>query len=309
MTHNQTIEARDLTRYYGPTRIVSELNFVVPRGCVTALLGLNGAGKTTTIRMLMGFLAPTRGTCFVGGQESCHLTPDDRGRIGYMVEGHYLLPWMRIKDYSVFQRAGYPDWDSRQYDAIVEHFGIQPTQRIGQLSRGQRAGVALALTLAARPEILILDDPSLGLDPVSRHALNETILEFAGRDDRTVLLSSHLLDDVERVADRVLVILDGRITVDASLGELTERVGAWRLSCPAAKASAMRSISGVIDYREFGDQYQIMVADPDQDTEAAIHRLDNAAQRVDTTFDEAVISYLSRSRRSTFTPQPVEAQQ
>lgn len=306
MIYDEAIVVRGLTRYYGSTAVVRELNFVVPRGSVTALLGLNGAGKTTTIRMLMGLLAPTRGHSSVLGCDSQRLGPDERAKIGYMVEGHYLLPWMRVGDYAAYCSAGYSHWDSNQFNAIVQHFGIQPSMRAGRLSRGQRAGVSLALTLASGPELLILDDPALGLDPVSCRALNETLLEFAGRDDRTILLSSHSLSDVERVADRVLVMVDGQLKVDTALDEFTNRVGCWRLHSEGAPAGSLRSVPGLIDARQVaGSQYQITVADPDQETIAAIHRLDPAAERIDTTFDEAVVAYLSRHRRGSSFLQPV----
>ncbi|QEG42319.1 ABC transporter ATP-binding protein [Roseimaritima ulvae] len=306
MIYDEAIVARGLTRYYGRTAVARELNFVVPRGSVTALLGLNGAGKTTTIRMLMGLLAPTRGHSSVLGCDSQRLQPDQRAKIGYMVEGHYLLPWMRVGDYAGYSSAGYSFWDSKLFNAIVREFGIEPSMRAGRLSRGQRAGVSLALTLAGDPELLILDDPALGLDPVSSRALNETLLQFAGRDDRTILLSSHSLNDVERVADRVLVMVDGKLKVDAALDEFTRRVGCWRLHSNGGQSGSLRSIAGLIDSRRVGEsEYQITVADPDQETIAAIHRLDPAAERSDPSFDEAVVAYLSRHRRGSSFLQPV----
>ena len=187
------IRTERLTRYFGNRLAVRDLNMQVPSGQVTALLGLNGAGKTTTIRIIMGLLRPTRGHCEVLGQNSSQLSSEARMRIGYMVEGHFLYGGMRVRDCAAFQRAGYSRWDDAQFDQIVSHFGISQSTRVAHLSRGQRAGVSLALVLAPDPELLILDDPALGLDPVSRRALNETLVEFAADGNRTVLLSSHLL--------------------------------------------------------------------------------------------------------------------
>ena len=210
MSTNDVIRTHQLTRYFGRRAVVRELDFSVPRGSVVGLLGLNGAGKTTTIRMLLGFLEPTRGTCELLGRDSRTLTPDDRARIGHTVEGHFLYPWMRVRECEKFGRETHPRWDGSFFEQAVRRFGIDTDSKVSWLSRGQRAGVSLASTLAGDPELLILDDPALGLDPVSRRALNETIIEFCESGDRTVLLSSHLLDDVERVADRVAVMVDGR---------------------------------------------------------------------------------------------------
>lgn len=218
------IHTSRLTRYFGNRPVVRDLDIAIPAGQVTALLGLNGAGKTTTIRIIMGLLRPTRGAAFVWDQNTTTISPEMRRRIGYMVEGHFLYSWMTVDQCASFQRAGYSHWDDRLFDQIVRHFAIRTSSKIGELSRGQRAGVSLALVLAPDPELLVLDDPALGLDPVSRRALNETLIEFASDGQRTVLLSTHLLDDVERVADRVMVLTDGQLKVDTTMDDFAARV-------------------------------------------------------------------------------------
>ncbi len=230
MTEDMVIRTRGLTRCFGSRIVVDRLNFAVPRGSVVGLLGLNGAGKTTTIRMLLGLLEPTRGACEVLGCDSRELTPAVRARIGHTVEGHFLYPWMRIHDCERFGRETHSHWNNDLFRQSVARFGIDPAARVAWLSRGQRAGVSIASTLATNPELLILDDPALGLDPVSRRALNETVIEFCSTGDRTVLLSTHLLDDVERIADRVALMVDGHMLVDCSLDEFRPacRLGSLR---------------------------------------------------------------------------------
>ncbi|MGV3486818.1 MAG: ABC transporter ATP-binding protein [Planctomycetaceae bacterium] len=296
MSHNDVIRTRHLTRYFGSRAVVRELNFGVPRGSVVGLLGLNGAGKTTTIRMLLGLLEPTRGCCEVLGRDSRELTPSDRARIGHTVEGHFLYPWMRVRECEAFGRQTHPRWDGHFFEQAVRRFGIDTAAKVSWLSRGQRAGVSLASTLAGDPELLILDDPALGLDPVSRRALNETIIEFCESGDRTVLLSSHLLDDVERVADRVAVMVEGRLLVDSTLDEFRGRVGAWVIEMPENPLAGC-TLPGIVQCRPLGSRWHVTVADPDAETEAAIQRLGAAsAERVDVTFEDAVLAYLSRSR-------------
>ena len=298
MTYDSAISARGLTRYFGSRAVVQQLDLDVPRGSVTGLLGLNGAGKTTTLRMLLGFLTPTRGESYILGKDSRELSPEDRARIGYTVEGHFLYGWMTVRQSEKFQRETFPRWNGSLFESTVRRFGIDPGQKVRVLSRGQRAGVSLALTLAAEPELLVLDDPSLGLDPVSRLALNETLLDFCDSGTRTILLSSHLLDDVERVADRVVVMVHGRLVVNTTVDDFRHRVCSWSLDVPPA-SRAILSIPGLVHSRSLGGRTIITVADSDQETEAVLSRIGgDSIERLPISFDEAVIAYLSRSRAS-----------
>ena len=292
------IQTIGLTRYFESRAVVRDLDMAIPRGSISGLLGLNGAGKTTTLRMVLGLLAPTRGTSYVLGLPSQSLTAADRVRIGHTVEGHFLYGWMRVSECERFHQSTQPRWDSRLFRDTVQRFGIDLATRSSQLSRGQRAGVSLALMLGASPELLILDDPALGLDPVSRRALNETLVDFASHEQNTVILSSHLLDDVERVAERILVMIDGRLVVNCSMDELRGRVRGWSLVF-AQDPTGPLSIPGLIYARRTSDAWHIAVADADEETTAAIKRLEpKNILPMEVPFDDTIIAYLSRSRKS-----------
>ncbi len=296
MLKDLAISAQGLTRYFGNRPVVEHLDLSVPRGSITGLLGLNGAGKTTTLRMLMGFLTPSRGESQLLGKDSQQLTAEDRARIGYTVEGHFLYGWMTVRQSEKFQRETFPRWNGSMFESTVRRFGIDPAQKIRVLSRGQRAGVSLALTLAADPELLVLDDPALGLDPVSRGALNETLLDFCNSGSRTILLSSHLLDDVERVADRILVMVHGRLIVNTTVDDFRNRVSSWSLEVPPA-SRAIFSIPGLIFAKPLGSRTVVTVADYDEETEAALMRIGaHSTEGMPITFGEAVTAYLSQSR-------------
>ena len=298
MLNDLAISAQGLTRYFGNRAVVEHLDLSVPRGSITGLLGLNGAGKTTTLRMLMGFLTPSRGESQLLGKDSQQLTAEDRARIGYTVEGHFLYGWMTVRQSEKFQRETFPRWNGSMFESTVRRFGIDPAQKIRVLSRGQRAGVSLALTLAAEPELLVLDDPALGLDPVSRGALNETLIDFCNGGTRTILISSHLLDDVERVADRVLVMVDGRLIVNTTVDDFRNRVSSWSLEVPPANR-AIHSIPGLVFVKQLGGRTIVTVADYDEETEAALMRIGgHSTERMPITFGEAVTAYLSQSRES-----------
>ncbi len=229
MNESTVIRTRGLTRYFGGRPAVYELDLEVPRGTVFAFLGRNGSGKTTTIRMLLGLLAPTRGGGSVLGCDITALTPEVRARIGYVAEDHPLYGWMTVRESGTFQASFYSRWDEKIFQNVIGHFGLKADRRVKELSRGQRAGLSLALTLAPDPELLILDDPALGLDPVARRSLVESMIYLTRRADRTIFFSTHQLADVERVADRVAVMDDSVLRANCSLETFRNQVRQVRL--------------------------------------------------------------------------------
>src|SRR5664280_2082721 len=157
MNEQPVIRTQGLTRYFGGKPAVYDLNLEVPRGCVFAFLGRNGSGKTTTIRMLLGLLQPTRGEGTILGYDIRALPPEARARIGYLTEEHQLYCWMSVRACGDFQSRFYPAWNEKIFRGIIGHFGLRPAALVKSLSRGERAGLCLALTLAPEPELLILD--------------------------------------------------------------------------------------------------------------------------------------------------------
>ncbi|MBM4045107.1 MAG: ABC transporter ATP-binding protein, partial [Planctomycetes bacterium] len=204
--------------------VVDCLTLRVKPGLVYGFLGRNGAGKTTTIKMLLGLLAPTRGAARLLGCPSAELTPEVKARIGYLVEGHPLYGWMTVRGIGRFVASFYPNWNAGLFNDLLDAFQVPWKQKVGTLSKGQRAQVSLALTLAPEPELLIMDDPTLGLDPAVRRDFLESIVRVIQRKGRTVFFSSHILSDVERVADRIAVIEDGILLADCPTDMFHERV-------------------------------------------------------------------------------------
>jgi ABC-2 type transport system ATP-binding protein len=203
-----------LTKYYDGRPVVHALDLHVPQGCVYGFLGRNGAGKTTTIKMLLGMVHPDVGRAELFGEEATELTPETKARIAYLAEGHPLYKWMSVGQAVKFTRSFYPTWNDELAGRILDHFGLSPKAKIGKLSNGQRAQVSLALAVSPEPELLILDDPTLGLDTVVRRDFLESMIEIIQRQGRTILFSSHILGDVERVADRIGILVDGVLRVD-----------------------------------------------------------------------------------------------
>ena len=219
------LETENLTKYYGRRLALDHLTLRVPRGCIYGLLGRNGAGKTTAIKLLLGLLRPTTGRGSLLGCDCQHLTPDVRRRVGYVSEGHRLYRWMTIGRLEKFQRAFFPgQWNARAFSDMLEYFRLSRKQKIKQLSNGQRAQVSLALAIAPNPELLIMDDPTLGLDTAIRRQFLEGMIQLIQRQGRSILFSSHILSDVERVADRVAVIDQGVLRADCKLEEFRAAV-------------------------------------------------------------------------------------
>ncbi|MHC5083122.1 MAG: ABC transporter ATP-binding protein [Planctomycetota bacterium] len=219
------IETRQLTKYYGNTLALDHLDLKIPRGSIYGFLGRNGSGKTTSIKLMLGLMKPTCGSATVLGCDCRSLTPEVRGQIGYVTEGHRLYRWMRIGALEKFQKAFYPDrWNSELFDEMLEYFDLSKKKKIKSLSNGQRAQVSLALTLAPDPDVLIMDDPTLGLDVVIRRQFLEGMIHLIQKKGKTILFSSHILGDVERVADRIAVIEKGVLRADCTLEEFRQSV-------------------------------------------------------------------------------------
>lgn len=220
---DHAIETENLTCRYGRTRAVADLTMRVPTGSIYALLGPNGAGKTTTLKALMNLRQPASGVARVLGVDSRALGPADLARIGYVSESQGIPPNLTIGEIEAFCRPWYPTWDAELAAELRERFGLDPRARIKSLSRGTRLKVQCLLALAPRPRLLILDEPFSGLDPVVRDDLTTGVLSLADRDGWSVLLTSHEMDDVERLADHVGFLANGSLLLEEPMQTLLAR--------------------------------------------------------------------------------------
>jgi ABC-2 type transport system ATP-binding protein len=217
------VEARQLTRRFRRTDAVRELTFTVPDGSICALLGPNGAGKTTTIKLLMNLIRPSSGGVSVLGRDSRRLDAAVLQRIGYVSENQQLPDWMTPAQLFEYCRPLYPGWDPSLAATLQDMLGLAETRPLRQLSRGTRMKAALLASLAYRPALLVLDEPFTGLDPVVRDDLIEALLRPPGGRAWTVLVSSHDMHEVERLADRVVFIEGGRLLLEESVESLLAR--------------------------------------------------------------------------------------
>ena len=225
MEYEQTdsvIQVRGLRRMYGMKAALDGLSLDVPRGVVFGLVGENGAGKTTLIRHILGLLRAKEGIVSVFGLDPVRHPVEVLVRIGYLSEDRDLPDWMRVGELMRYTQAFYPDWDESYAEQLRETFELTADVRVKSLSRGERARAGLLVALAHRPDLLLLDEPSSGLDPIVRRDILSAIIRTVADEGRTVVFSSHLLEEVERVADIVAMIHEGRLVMCDRLDAIKE---------------------------------------------------------------------------------------
>ncbi len=216
------IHVSELTRRFGATTALASVSLSVTQGVVHGLVGANGAGKTTLIKHTLGLLRAESGSVRVFGLDPVDDPVDVLARIGYLSEENDLHGWMRVDELIRYTRAFYPAWDDGYAEELRQTFALDPTARISKLSKGQKARAGLLVALAYRPELLVLDEPSSGLDPIVRRDILAAVMRTIADEGRTVLFSSHLLDEVEQVADHVTMISHGHIALSAPLQDIRE---------------------------------------------------------------------------------------
>ena len=226
------ISCKNLTHYYGKRLIYKDLSFNVPKGRILGLLGKNGTGKTTTINILNGYLKPKSGECLIFGRDVQNMEPSLRRNIGLLIEGHIQYSFMNIRQIEKFYASFYPKWKKEAFYELVGKLKITPTQRISHMSCGQRSQIALGLILAQDPELLILDDFSLGLDPGYRRLFVDYLREYARAEQKTVFLTSHIIQDMERLIDDCIIMDYGRIMIQQPVKELLGSVKRYEFTVP-----------------------------------------------------------------------------
>lgn len=220
---NTIIHTENMTKRFGQTVAVDCLNLEVPAGSIFAFLGPNGAGKTTTIKALMNIFAPDEGTATVLGMPSTALSPAEFQRIGYVSENQQMPGWLTVRELVDYCRPMYPEWDAAFCEKLLKQFDLPPDRKIRNLSRGMRVKAALLISLSYRPRLLVLDEPFTGLDPLVRDEFIRGVLELTEQENWTVFVSSHDIDEVERLADWVGILNKGRLDICESVATLQER--------------------------------------------------------------------------------------
>jgi ABC-2 type transport system ATP-binding protein len=292
------IELQAVYKSFRRTEVLRGVTLRVERGKTFAFLGRNAAGKTTTIRMLLGLLKRDDGAIRVLGLDPTREPLELRRRVGYLAEDQTMWGWMRVEEILRFVAPFYPTWDHELALKYVRDFELPPRTKIKHLSKGQNVRLGLVLALAHRPELVILDDPALGLDPIMRKQFNRDLITHLQGEGRTVFYSSHLLYEVEPIADEVAILDAGRIVRQADTETLRRDVKQLILS--RESLAAARDELQILDERADGEQIAIVV-------DAASRAIQTLAREgiehrvVDLNLDEIFEAYVVGRRSEGFT--------
>lgn len=266
------ISVRNLTQRYGSGRVIySDLSFDVPEGRILGLLGKNGTGKTTTINILMGYLRPQSGECTIFGEPITEMSPATRARIALLIEGHVQYSFMTISQIEKFYAAFYPKWDRDAYYGLMEKLHVSPGQKISSMSCGQRSQVALGLILAQNADLLVLDDFSLGLDPGYRRLFVDYLREYVKAQGKTVFMTSHIIQDLERLIDDCIILDYGKILTQQPVDELMRRFSRFTFNT-TAPVSALAGETSIINPEKIADRMEVYSFAPESEVLTALDR-------------------------------------
>ena len=226
------IECDKITHYYGDRLIYADLSFDVEKGKVLGLLGKNGTGKTTIINILNGYLKPRSGVCRLFGEDMNNISPITKSRVGLLLEGHVQHTYFNVQQIEKFYSAFFPKWKKDAYYELLKKLQVLPTQKISTMSCGQRSQVALGLLFAQDPDLLILDDFSMGLDPGYRRLFVEYLKEYASAENKTVFLTSHIIQDMEMLIDDCMIMDYGRLLPHRPVKEIMDNFKRYRFVTP-----------------------------------------------------------------------------
>lgn len=251
------VKTENLCKTFGKKVALDEVSVEVLQGRVFGLVGENGAGKTTLINHILGAYTTEKGTVSVFGLNPVTHPKEVLSRIGYLSETRDMPRWMRIEQFIRYMSAFYPNWDMDYAYQLVNQFELDPKRKIKALSRGELARTGLLVAMAHRPDLLLLDEPSSGLDPVARMDILSAVVRSVAEEGRTVLFSSHLLDEVERVADDVCMLHHGRVVMNGELDEIRSRFHMYEIQ-KSGDSVDFGSIPGVVRVLQLGHGYQVL---------------------------------------------------
>jgi ABC-2 type transport system ATP-binding protein len=278
---NPAIEIRSLSKTFsGTVRAVDGLDMVVPRGVVYGLIGRNGAGKTTTLRILMGLLRADAGFGHVLGVDVRAADPIQRARVAYVSQGQQLYSWMTLDELGYYIGRFYPRWEAGHLGRLAQRFEVPRDRPIGVMSGGEQRKAAIVLALASRAEVLLLDEPAGGLDPIARRQLVDEIVDLAAGGDTTVLFSTHIITDLERVAEYVGIMDRGRMVNQGRLEDLHTSTRRVQVIFPGEAPPARFAVPGAIRSHTSGPVVTALVRLEDEAQLDPVRRMEGVRVQV-----------------------------
>ncbi|MCP4453597.1 MAG: ABC transporter ATP-binding protein [Planctomycetes bacterium] len=260
------VEIRGLTKQFKKKTAIGAIDWDVMPNRIIGLLGANGAGKSTLIRHIIGLYLPTAGTCTIFGCDAARLGPEQLARIGYVHQEGDLLDWMTAGQLIRYVAAYYPQWNHDLEAEYIRDFEIDLKDRVGTLSPGQRQKLSILLAIGHEPELLILDEPASALDPLARSQFLDWLLQIIQHPGRTILISSHILSDVEKVIDHVTIMKGAHLVTDCSLDDLRERYCCVHLTSLDGALPDRLAFEGIVTSKQDKDQAVLTLKDTSKDS-------------------------------------------
>ncbi len=257
------VRLENLHKHFGAKEVLRGIDLNLEPGTVLGLLGANGSGKTTLIKCALGLLRPRRGRAEIFGENSWDLSAAAKVRLGYVPQEVTSYPWMRVRQVIAYTAAFYPRWNQPFVDLICQRWHVPLEDRVGALSTGELQTVGIVLALGHQPELLVLDEPVASLDPSARRQFLRTLLELLEDQRQTVLFSTHITSDLERVAQRVAILGDGQVRFQGELDELKDRVKRLRITS-RHDLPASFAVPGALRCEVAGAHATVSVADFDE---------------------------------------------
>ncbi len=288
----------DVTRRFGKRAALDRLSLTVEPGNVLGLVGRNGSGKTTSLRLAHGILFPDGGRIRVLGLDPVEQGVELRASVSLLSEESALYPWMRVREIVEFAGALHPRWDRELAADLLEQLELEPDQKLKTLSRGTRAKVSLLLSVACRPRLLLLDDPTAGLDPLVRREILGRILDSVAEDGGAVVYASHLVHDIERVADRIAFLDEGKLALEGSLEDLKLRIRRARAVFDDGAPTEI-DVPGKIDWQVDGRMLAVVSRAENGELDGALRRMGAREVEIESlSLEEILVACLRRGGRS-----------
>jgi ABC-2 type transport system ATP-binding protein len=261
MNEDPIISVTNLSKHFGSVQAINNLSLEIYPGRIIGLMGANGGGKSTLMRHWIGLYLPDNGTCTTFGVEAEKLGPNELARIGYVHQEGKLIDWMSVKKLIRYVGAYYPNWDTEIESRYIEEFELDTKARVGKLSPGQRQKLAVLLAIGFQPELLILDEPAAAMDPLARRKFLELLVEIIQVSGRTIIISSHILTDIEKVIDHALIMDKGKMLCDCHLDDLMEQYTKLRLTSLNGPIPENLPFDNIIQREQNGSKAIIILSD------------------------------------------------
>lgn len=278
-TQGPIVQISNLSKRFAKVQALDNIDLEIQPGSIIGLLGANGAGKSTLLRHIIGLYLPDSGRCITFGADCAKLGAHQLARIGYVHQEGELLGWMTVRQLIRYVAAYYQNWNTELEQKYIADFDISTKSRVASLSPGQRQKLAILLAIAFEPELLILDEPASTLDPIARSQFLDLLLQIIQDQTRTIIISSHILSDVEKVIDHVIIMKQGRILRDCSFDQLREEFSKIRISAIDNELPPELPFTGIIDSQRNNGQAIITIQNTPQ------QQLEQTAEQINCQID------------------------